>query len=183
MKTTSAMQSITETITRLESKLQSIAWKYSWLAGNEKTEEDIYQDVVLGLIETALKDPEFTGKEDTFVLTSARWIASKTARKCYTYSKYVSAEPEPTADNGEVLDWFDTIVGDIDPAEHYRNREFARELSAAIASLPDAQQIIVKDLYHEVPKKETAAKLGISPAAVSQQVKTLRKRLTACMPA
>lgn len=170
-------QTIDTILNRLDGKLQAIAWKYSWFAMDAITNEDIYQTVVLRLCEMALFDPSFLDKDDSYILTSARWIAANAARSCRVYGAYVQAEPKPETEDGNTLDWFDTIPGDIDPLEHYRNREFARELSAAIARLPQSQQIIVKDLCHEKSRKEIAAKLGISPSAVSQQVKTLRKNL------
>ncbi len=136
------------------------------LGANNADWEDITNEVLVQAVEK-IRSGEFRGESaiGTFIYTiTVRRIADYFRRK----TKILKYAPEPA-----------TPVGPPENAE--RDQELERMIAAVAALKPQYKEVL--DLYFllELTREETARRLGISPAKVSERVnyaqKLLRKKM------
>lgn len=181
--TTNFSTKLEETITNLTPRLQRKARKYAASAPGQDA-DDIYQEMMLSLIERANEEPEFLDQTEAYITNHCEWTGGRhVATKSRIYSKYVEAEPETTNDEGEAIDWVETLIFDNgnNPERQLLRKEQTAKLQEAIKTLGQDNQMVVKMLFEGRKQKEIAAAMHITPAAVSQRKTYIASQLRAAL--
>lgn len=153
-----------ERIQALEPRLRMIAKQFS---RDPHQAEDIYQHICEKLLVQA--DP---ADSDARILTTAKRRASDFIQGEKTYSFYISTEGEVVEDS---IDFF---VSDPRSAEDMVvEAETTQAVMQAINTLAPSYRNIVSMLLSGLKQKEIAKELGVTEAAVSQNIKTIAKQL------
>lgn len=153
-----------ERIQALEPRLRMIAKQFS---RDPHQAEDIYQHICEKLLTQA--NP---ADSDARILTTAKRRASDFIQGEKTYSFYISTEGEVVEDS---IDFF---VSDPRSAEDMVvEAETAKAVVQAINALAPSYRNIVSMLLSGLKQKEIAKELGVTEAAVSQNIKTIAKQL------
>jgi RNA polymerase sigma factor (sigma-70 family) len=151
-------------IKKLSEQLQKMAEYFS--KGNYQTADDLYQSMIVALIERQAADASFVEQNDSYILDAARKsVCLPTMRRARLESKRTVEEPS-MADSDET--YFDTVAGPgINPEQAYLKLEQALVLAGAIRDMSDREREVLTLTVKGVPTKTIAADFGISPAAVS----------------
>ena len=152
--------------TKIKITSRKIAKRYNY----EIDAEDVEQDMYLALVEAHDKDPEFSNvNSQWYAMQKAEWAGMEAARKQITYRKYNAKEKYVNGDDDDDND-------SISMLELYPSKECTIEqyemrdtLLSAIAALDVTCQKIVAMLYQGFTQVEIAARLGMTPAAISQK--------------
>ena len=150
------------------------------LASPEDDADDMFQEMVLQVIEHSEKDSNFCEQTDNYIIWDAVHTGGKgAARKSRTYGKYVDAEPQIAAnDDDEDMGWVDSLADTSgNPEELFIESEEIDNLSAAISALSPDNQRIVTMLYQGYNQNEISEALGIGKSAVSQRKATIERQM------
>lgn len=165
--------SISDRINTLLPKLQIAALKI----GGASEYEDVYQSMIVSLIDRADEAPEFAQQSDAYLMQFATWRGQNLG---VTYRKHIQEdcifsndEDDETTSLVEM-----SAITLTTPEDLLVEDETAVELLDLVASLTPENQKIVKMLYAGYSKTEIAASMGISKPAVSQRVATIGKQFS-----
>ena len=172
------MTNITERIEKLTSRLQFKAAAIANQVNTGTTPEDVFQHMVLALIERAKQAPEFAEQTDAYLMQYATWKAQNKVQANRTYTRYVGDDGVIVAeDDGDEITEIELRSADTwTPEDAFIKSETDKELLAVLSSLSLENQKVVKMLYTGYTKAEIADSLKISRAAVSQRLKTISRR-------
>lgn len=162
---TSSIHTRIEQLTPRLSKIAAIHAR----ATNE-TADDLFQAMVVHLLERQQADPNFCNQNDSYLLDAGRkQVCWNAVRRTGIEAKYITAEPVIETDEGGDDSFFDTLP---DP---YPNPEVAQEnLEQALAiaqvvreQLSDREREVVALAVSGVSNKQICAMYGFSTATVS----------------
>ena len=177
---------------KLGTKLEAIdakMWQIAKKCANqdpEATVEDMYQYLLLALIERQKSDPEFFEQTESYVVKYAYFMGTNLARKSRIYLRIVD-------DAGNVIDP-DSNDEDEDTQVELENREkllqkinlveqdvlrieLVEAIAEAMETLSDDNRKVVEMLYLGYRKSEIAEELNISKPAVTYRIETIAKTL------
>jgi RNA polymerase sigma factor (sigma-70 family) len=175
------MTNITERIEKLTSRLQFKAAAIANQVNTGTTPEDVFQHMVLALIERAKQAPEFAEQTDAYLMQYATWKAQNKVQANRTYTRYVGDDGVIVAeDDGDEITEIELRSADTwTPEDAFIKSETDKELLAVLSSLSVDNQKVVKMLFTGYSKAEIADSLKISRAAVSQRLKTISRQFAA----
>lgn len=154
-------------IERLDPKIRKMAQVYG-----QQTyygTDDLYQQMVLTLIERSNTDPTFCQQTDSYILDCGRKYAFKPAQhRLAVENKYAASEPV-LDDADDADDWFDTFASSEEsPEAAYESLEQALAVAEILRSqLSGREQEVLSLVVKGVSTKEIASQFGVTPAAVS----------------
>lgn len=152
-------------LSSVSGRLKSIASRY---ASDHLEAEDIYQDMVVGLLEQAHKDPSFPKQTKSYICAKAGFLAMHAVRAKNIYRRYVeSVSAKPQEADQVHIDSFTSQS--INPEKAVEQAEEAFRILDAIKRLSARDQAIVKMAYVGLSNAEIANKLGVSRAAITQR--------------
>ena len=175
-----------EVLSAITPTLNAVARKF---ASDEIPQEEVFQNMILGILEKADRSPEFLEvkagyteeQRNRYVVNYAAWIARAGICKQNVYHRYVGnlgdilVNPDP--DDNDDDDPTENISGDsINPEAALVQNEKAARIMDALKDLGPENQTIVMMTFRGYSNKEVAATLKISPAAVSQRRKQIREK-------
>lgn len=170
------MTTISSRISDLTPALQGKARAF---ATPEFTAEDVFQAIVVALIEKANEDPSFAEQGDGYIIRHAEWTARHLNRNARTYGKYVDEERITLDDNAEAVSDFELIIDAGSVEEIADMNEKLGELKSSLKEMTPANRKIAYLLFIGYSKSEIADELKISRPAVSQRIQTIQKQLSA----
>lgn len=144
-----------------------------------ETEDDLFQDVVLHLLERQAKDPEFSAQNDSYILDAGRKrICWPKMRRKRVHDKYITGEPKAEDDN---LDgWLDSVSGnEINPEEAVVNLEGAAAIAENLRKLSRREREVLSLVVSGVRTGEIAVRFGCSPAAISVYKRRAANKISA----
>jgi RNA polymerase sigma factor (sigma-70 family) len=163
--------SIQERLTELAPRL--IAYS-KFVRSPELDNDDIQQEMSLALLERAAVDPAFSEQSTSYMAWYATWSAKNAAAKTRTYDGHVQEAGDEMLE--VVLIGHDEATSD--PEAIAEQNEELDELLAQISAMTPENQTVVKMTYLGYSNNEIAARLNITPAAVSWRKKNvIRPRL------
>lgn len=170
------------TIIRLTPKIAGQARKYASSASGLDA-DDLYQNACLQLIEKTNDDDSILDQQDAFILQAIKWNMGHDALKSRIYTKYVEAEPRATNDEGDEIDWLETLISDNGntPEKQMIRKEQIEKLQAAIRTLSPDNQKVVEMLLEGHKQKEIAEALNITSPAVTQRKAYIASQLRAML--
>lgn len=146
---------------------------------SEYDAEDLYQTIVLKMLERAAQDPAFAQKSDTELLTFAQWRARSKAGAGRIYTKYVEPEKFYHDDEGDEISFLELIPSNaLDPEEAVIAAEGLTAIEDLIQSLDPANRKIIYLLYQGYNQVEIAAALNVTRSAVNQRKSAIGKYLS-----
>lgn len=146
---------------------------------SEHDADDLYQTIVLKLIERAQQDPTFAQRSDTELLVFAQWRARHKASLGRIYTKYVENETIHTDDDGSEISNFELLSSDEPSPEEatIENQEISA-LQEAINNLAPRQRQFAILLYKGYTQTEAAAEMGISKVTAHEMKVAISKRFS-----
>ena len=143
-----------------------------------QTSDDLYQEMVMALLDRMSKEPSFVNQKDGYLLQYADWVARKNGQADRTYRSYVDAMPVMIGDDGETTAILEFIASDTPTPEQMQVfAEDADALMSIVRDLSPENQTLVKMLYYGHEQVEIAKVLGITKGAVSQRKKTVARAI------
>ena len=146
---------------------------YSHFIHSPLDSADIQQEMALALLERDQVDPAFSVQEPSYLAWYATWQAKHAAGKARTYAGHI----QPVDDAQMEIILCGKSDEDDDPARIAEKQEEMEMLLAQVATLTPENQAVIRMTYLGYSTKEIAAELGISPPAVSQRKKTIRRNI------
>lgn len=156
-------------------KITITARKVARSYGYQVEAEDLEQSMYASLLEQQAVEPDFDTKNtESYVMQKAEWAARQEARKQVTYRKYNAQEKYVKGDDDDDDDDDGnggSSIFEIIPTQEFtiERHEKRMEIVSAISALDATCQKIVAMLYEGFTQVEIAAKLGLTPAAISQK--------------
>jgi RNA polymerase sigma factor (sigma-70 family) len=175
------MTNINDRIEKLTSRLQLKAAVIANQLNTGTTPEDVFQHMVLALIERAKQTPEFAEQTDAYLMQFATWKAQNKVQANRTYTRYVGDDGVIVAeDDGDEITQIELETAETwTPEDACVQSETEKELLAVLSSLSLENQKVVRMLYTGYSKAEIADSLKISRAAISQRLKTISRQFAA----
>lgn len=183
------MSEMSEILDRIDPTLRRLAYKFQT---EELDPEDVYQNMVLAIIEKAKKNPSFIAvrdgysetERDHYIINFAAWIAKNHIQKSRVYRKYVSsieASEAKTESDDAILDFVVDETEAKRPEKAIEHKESLDSIMQAIKALDEPNQMIVLMAFSGHTNKEIAAALHISAPAVSQRRNMIRQQVSSLM--
>ena len=172
-------QDIYSRIDVLSPRLSKMANIYATSA--HQTPDDLYQSMVLHLIERQAIDPTFCQQNDSYILDAGRKrVCFPAIRRAGVESKYTCGEPEPVDGDDEDY-YFDTIAAPgVNPERAVENLEQAAEIAKVIRKgLSGREGEVLSLVVAGVSTSEIASQFGITPAAVSVYKRRIANKVQA----
>ncbi len=171
-----AATSINERIEALQPRLKARANR---IYSPCHDQEDIFQEMVVALLEKAAREPGFADQTDAYLLNYATWVGGKrNAEKAFTYNRYVLSEGAVQNDEGDETSTLEFIPASTPtPEEAAISDEDSRRFLEGIENLTAEQQKIVVMLYLDYNQTEISRRLGVTRQAICERKKTLAKDL------
>lgn len=154
---------------RLDNLTPRIFAYSNFIHSPELDRDDIRQEMYLALLEKTEADPTFLDNNDSYMAWFATWMAKHAADSARAYAGYVIDGDDETLEI--ILSGHDDEQ--CDPAAVAEQNEEMEELLAQIGALTPENQTVVKMVYLGYSNNEIAARLNISPAAVSWRKKNV----------
>lgn len=147
--------------------------------GSEYDADDLYQTIMLKLLEQNAQDPTFSQQTDQHLINFANWRARNQAHKGRIYTRYVDAEPAAIDEDGDETSLFEMLVAADEPAveDACISRLEVERIVKAVEDLDPADRQIVYMLSQGASGKEIAAALRISAPAVCQKKARIQRQL------
>lgn len=165
----------------------SKAWKVTH--GDQTEVEDAFQEIVLGAIEEIVKNPDITEEGPGYLLQRATWTAqNKRAKSRQTYLRkthniqVLSMDQEHAEQSG--VNTSDGGSGKIDGyseaiAAPMIDHDLLMAVRSVVNQMPEGRMREVADLLMlGLSKSAVAEHLGVTPAAVTYQVKKMARLFT-----
>jgi RNA polymerase sigma factor (sigma-70 family) len=155
---------IYDRIEELTPKMKKLAASFANVTNDP---DDIYQSMVVTLIERQEKNPTFCQQNDSYILDAGRKaVCFPVLRRSKIESRYTCAEPE-LVDSDD--NFFDTVASnDETPEAAYENMEQAQAMAEIIrSSLSDRERAVLGLVVKGISTSEIAIQLHTSPQAVS----------------
>ncbi len=155
-------------IEMLDRKIDYIAWK---LSSPGMPKEDLYQEIITGLIE---KNDIYNLAEqtDAYIVKLAEWIGRNKLDASLTYNKYMDGEHIFTGDDGDEISTFELLPSDIQDLE--TSLVVQEALACVMNGVFGTDMRIMRLLYLGYSKSQIANELGVSRAAISQHIKKIK---------
>lgn len=159
---------IYDRIKMLDRKIDYIAWK---LSSPGMPKEDVYQEILIGLIE---KNDlyKLADQTDAYIVKLAEWIGRNRLDASLTYNKYVDEERIFTGDDGDEISTFELIPSEIQDLEN--SLVIHEALAGVVTRATGADIRVIRLLYLGYSKSQIANELGVSKAAISQHIKKIK---------
>lgn len=138
--------------------------------GTYQTAEDLYQSMIVHLLERQAADHNFCRQKDSYILDAGRkkvcWPA---LRRAAVENKYTTGEPEIKLDDENNDNFFDTFASpEVEPETACENLEQALALAEVIREhLSGREREVLSLVVKGVSTSEIASAFGISSSAVS----------------
>ena len=167
----------------IHARIESLSPRFMKMAacyagGTVETAEDLYQSMVVHLLERQAADPAFAEQSDSYLLDAGRksvcWVA---LRRAVTVKKHTFSEPE-LLDNDDDS-FFDTLPAPgVNPEIAVENLEQSLALAKVLReNLSKKEQEVLGMAVEGVPTGEIAARLNTSTAAVGVYKRRIANKL------
>jgi RNA polymerase sigma factor (sigma-70 family) len=160
----------------LEARLRRRSW---FLNAPSQTHDDLYQIMVLALLEKNLSDPNFINQNDTYWLKYATWQAKHACNADYTYLKYVDEDGANIDAESEELVLETELATDRKPTPEQlvASREFWMAITATAKMLSQQNRQVIHMVVLGYSKQEIADALHITRQTVNDHTKTIANAL------
>lgn len=164
------MTEISQRIEKIENVLRRIAARYSY---DQHDADDIYGEIVVNILEHSSPT-----ESNSRIYTRAHWAGQHHVSRLQTIGKYVVQDydegeaGESEEDQGAGV--LSCATSGMSTEDLAISQELASKLQAVIGELPEQYREIVGLMYVGASQVEIAQKLGVTPPAINQRLKTVR---------
>jgi RNA polymerase sigma factor (sigma-70 family) len=145
----------------------------------EHDADDLYQEMVLALLERAARSPAFADQADAYLLQYAEWTARHACEKSRTYTRIVGEDDDPAGSRPTTFDLLP--AHEPSPEAACIHTEQIEALARAVSELAPRDQVIVKMIYLGHQEVDIARHLNVSKSAVSHRKRAIAQSFYAVL--